>query len=82
MKTLTLNISDIMKGTTGIEGVGDNITRSLASRYLFNQQVMGGQGPQTITITVNAGIGANGKAVGQAIQAELNKYLRSNVQLA
>jgi hypothetical protein len=81
MKTLTLSIADIVKGNTGIEGAGGNITRSLASKYLYNQQVLGGEGPRTITITVNAGIGTNGKAVGQAIQSELNKYLKSSVVL-
>ena len=81
MKTLTLSITDILAGNTGIEGAGSNITRSLASQYLFNQQVLGGQGPKTITINVNAGIGTNGKAVGQAIQSELNKYLKSSVVL-
>lgn len=31
-----------------------------------------------VTITVNAGVGTNGKAVGQAIQAELNKYAKAS----
>lgn len=33
-----------------------------------------------ISITVNAGVGTNGKAVGQAIQAELNKYAKSSAK--
>lgn len=31
-----------------------------------------------VNVVVNAGIGTNGKAVGQQIQAELNKYARSS----
>lgn len=72
---ITLSLADIAKGNVGIAGANSNVSRSLANRYLQNTQ---GQGAQNITITVNAGLGTNGKAVGQAIQAELNKYLRSN----
>ncbi len=72
---ITLSLADIAKGNVGIAGANSNVSRSLANKYLQNTQ---GQGAQNITITVNAGLGTNGKAVGQAIQAELNKYLRSN----
>jgi len=34
---------------------------------------------QSIVLNVTAGVGTNGKAVGQAILAELNKYERANV---
>lgn len=81
MKQITLNIADIAKGNTGIEGAGSNITRSLASRYLYNAQLTGAEAPKTINVTVNAGIGTNGKAVGQAIQSELNKYLKSSAYI-
>jgi hypothetical protein len=75
VEQITLSIADIAKGNTGIAGANSNISRSLASNYLRRT---GGEAAQTITITVNAGLGTNGKAVGQAIQAELNKYNRSN----
>jgi hypothetical protein len=75
---LTLSLADIAAGNVGIAGANSNMTRSLAGNYLRNTQ---GQGAQTITITVKAGLGTDGKAVGQAIQAELNKYNRSNVAL-
>ena len=75
---ITLSLADIAAGNVGIAGANSNITRSLAGNYLNRTQ---GQGAQTITITVNAGLGTNGKAVGQAIQAELNKYNRSNLAL-
>jgi hypothetical protein len=72
---LSLNIADIAAGNVGISGANSGISRSLASQYLRNT---GGQGAQNVTITVKAGLGTDGKAVGQAIQAELNKYNRSN----
>ena len=78
VEQITLSLADIAAGNVGIAGANSNITRSLAGNYLRNSQ---GQGAQTITISVNAGLGTNGKAVGQAIQAELNKYNRSNVAL-
>jgi hypothetical protein len=81
MRQVTLSIADVAKGNTGIEGAGSNITRSLASRYLYNAQLTGAEAPKTISITVNAGIGTNGKAVGQAIQSELNKYLKSSAYI-
>lgn len=79
VEQITLSIADIAKGNTGIAGANSNVSRGLASNYLRRT---GGEAAQTITITVNAGLGTNGKAVGQAIQAELNKYNRSNVALA
>ena len=75
---ITLSLADIAAGNVGVAGANSNMTRSLAGNYLRNTQ---GQGAQTITITVKAGLGTDGKAVGQAIQAELNKYNRSNVAL-
>jgi hypothetical protein len=75
---ITLSLSDIAAGNVGVAGANSNMTRSLAGNYLRNSQ---GQGAQTVTITVKAGLGTDGKAVGQAIQAELNKYNRSNVAL-
>lgn len=78
VEQITLSLADIAAGNVGIAGANSNITRSLAGNYLRATQ---GQGAQTITITVNAGLGTNGKAVGQAIQAELNKYNRSNLAL-
>jgi hypothetical protein len=75
---ITLSLADIAAGNVGVAGANSNMTRSLARNYLRNTQ---GQGAQTITITVKAGLGTDGKAVGQAIQAELNKYNRSNVAL-
>jgi plasmid maintenance system antidote protein VapI len=78
VEQITLSIADIAKGNTGLAGANSNISRSLASNYLRRT---GGEGAQTITINVRAGLGTDGKAVGQAIQAELNKYNRSNVAL-
>jgi hypothetical protein len=78
VEQITLSLADIAAGNTGIAGANSNITRSLAGNYLRRT---GGEGAQTITITVKAGLGTDGKAVGQAIQAELNKYNRSNVAL-
>jgi hypothetical protein len=78
VEKITLSIADIAKGNSGIAGSNSNISRSLATQYLNRTE---GQGRQTITITVKAGLGTDGKAVGQAIQAELNKYNRSNVTL-
>jgi hypothetical protein len=78
VEQITLSLADIAAGNVGIAGANSNITRSLAGNYLRNSK---GKGAQTITISVNAGLGTNGKAVGQAIQAELNKYNRSNVAL-
>ena len=78
METMTLSIADIARGNSGVAGANSNISRSLATQYLNRT---GGQGAQTITINVRAGLGTDGKAVGQAIQAELNKYNRSNVAL-
>jgi hypothetical protein len=75
---ITLSLADIAAGNVGVAGANSNMTRSLAGNYLRNSQ---GQGAQTITINVRAGLGTDGKAVGQAIQAELNKYNRSNVAL-
>lgn len=75
---ITLSLADIAAGNVGVAGANSNMTRSLAGNYLRNAQ---GQGAQTITITVKAGLGTDGKAVGQAIQAELNKYNRSNAAL-
>ena len=75
VEQITLSIADIAAGNTGLAGANSGVSRGLANRYL---SATGGQGAQTITITVNAGLGTNGKAVGQAIQAELNKYNRSN----
>ncbi len=72
---ITLSLADIAAGNVGIAGANSNVSRSLANKYL---QATGGQGATTITINVTAGLGTNGKAVGQAIQAELNKYNRSN----
>jgi hypothetical protein len=37
------------------------------------------QTAQSIVLNVTAGVGTNGKAVGQAILAEINKYERANV---
>lgn len=76
VEQITLSIADIARGNTGIAGANSAVSRGLANRYL---NATAGQGAQTITITVNAGLGTNGKAVGQAIQAELNKYNRSNL---
>lgn len=39
---------------------------------------LGNMGTTVINVTVNAGVGTNGKSVGQAIQAELNKYSKAN----
>jgi hypothetical protein len=78
IESMTLSIADIAKGNSGVAGANSNISRSLATQYLNRT---GGQGAQTITINVRAGLGTDGKAVGQAIQAELNKYNRSNVAL-
>lgn len=75
VEQITLSLADIAKGNVGIAGANSNVSRSLASRYL---NATGGQGAQNITITVKAGLGTDGKAVGQAIQAELNKYNRAN----
>ena len=77
-ESMTLSIADIARGNSGVAGANSNISRSLATQYLNRT---GGQGAQTITINVRAGLGTDGKAVGQAIQAELNKYNRSNVAL-
>lgn len=76
MEQLTFSLADIARGNIGIGGAISNVTRSLASNYMRRTE---GQGAQNVTITVNAGLGTNGKAVGQAIQAELNKYNRSNL---
>jgi hypothetical protein len=78
VEQITLSIADIARGNTGIAGANSAVSRGLANRYL---NATAGQGAQTITVTVNAGLGTNGKAVGQAIQAELNKYNRSNLAL-
>jgi phage host-nuclease inhibitor protein Gam len=75
---ITFSLSDIAAGNAGVAGANSSVTRRLAGNYLRNTQ---GQGAQTITINVRAGLGTDGKAVGQAIQAELNKYNRSNVAL-
>jgi len=77
-ESMTLSIADIAKGNSGVAGANSAVSRGLANRYLM---ATGGQGAQTITINVRAGLGTDGKAVGQAIQAELNKYNRSNVAL-
>jgi hypothetical protein len=34
----------------------------------------------TVSVVVNAGAGANGKTIGQQIQAELNKYAKSSAK--
>jgi hypothetical protein len=78
MDTLSLNIADIAAGNSGVAGSNSAVSRGLANRYL---NATNGQGATTITINVKAGLGTDGKAVGQAIQAELNKYNRSNVAL-
>jgi hypothetical protein len=78
IESMTLSIADIAKGNSGVAGANSAVSRGLANRYIM---ATGGQGAQTITINVRAGLGTDGKAVGQAIQAELNKYNRSNVAL-
>jgi hypothetical protein len=75
---LSLNVADIAAGNVAVSGANSGISRALASQYMART---GGQGQQIIKIEVKAGLGTDGKAVGQAIQSELNKYNRSNVAL-
>ncbi len=75
-QTLTLSIADIAAGNTSVAAAADMTLRNMASTYL---QKYGNTAGAITTITVNAGVGTNGKAVGQAIYNELAKYNKSSL---
>lgn len=75
-QTLTLSIADIAAGNTNVAAAADMTLRNMASTYLNKYGQTAGA---ITTITVNAGVGTNGKAVGQAIYNELAKYNKSSV---
>lgn len=77
-QTIGLTVADIAAGNMAVAG-------SAAGSNSFNQlrnmaSALAARGGGGITITVNAGVGTNGKAVGQAIYDELNKYLKASNQ--
>lgn len=67
-----MNMYDVAKN---LAGSMDNYYSSSES---INQARIAQRNNAPITVVVNAGVGTNGKAVGQAIQTELNKFAKSN----
>jgi len=55
-----------------------NVAEAGVPEAIIPLNKLGKMGGQPIYITVNAGLGTNGKAVGQEIQALLNQYARAN----
>lgn len=51
---------------------------ALAAKLINTPQFTAWGSQSTINVTVNAGAGTNGKAVGQTIQSLLNQYAKSN----
>lgn len=78
-KDVTMTLSQLAKvdlsKTTGDAFWKENA--ALAKKLIATPQY---KGTSTVTVTVNAGVGTNGKAVGQAIQAELNKYKKASTK--
>lgn len=76
---VTMTLSQLAKTdlskTTGDQFWKENI--ALAKKLIASPKYAGNS---TVTVTVNAGVGTNGKTVGQAIQAELNKYAKSSAK--
>jgi hypothetical protein len=76
-RTQTFKLGDLakidLKTVTGDDAWKASAT--LAKKLIASPQYTKGS---QIVITVNAGVGTNGKTVGQAIQAELNKYAKSS----
>jgi len=60
-----INQAAQMSGTTGFTGE-------------LRQMALAGMNSGTINVTVNAGLGTNGKAVGQQITSLLNQYTKAN----
>jgi hypothetical protein len=76
-RTQTFKLGDLakidLKTVTGDDAW--KASAALAKKLIASPQYTKGS---QIMITVNAGVGTNGKTVGQAIQAELNKYAKSS----
>lgn len=73
-QTLSLSIADIAAGNTGVAAAADMTLRNMASTLIKNQGAKAGN----IILTVNAGLGTNGKVVGQQIYDKLAQYNKSS----
>jgi len=68
----SMNLYDVAKNLAG------STEAYFSSSESINQARIAQRNNAPITVVVNAGVGTNGKAVGAAIQAELNKYASAN----
>ncbi len=78
-QTLTYSLADIKKMNTAAGSPALAASNAALANQLIARQAYTAYGT-TVSVTVNAGAGANGKTIGQQIQAELNKYAKSSAK--
>jgi hypothetical protein len=76
-KTITYSLADIKLMNTAAGSPALAKSNADLANKLIARQAYTAYGTN-VTVTVNAGLGANGKTIGQQIQAELNKYAKSS----
>lgn len=78
-KTLTYTLADIKKLQTAAGSPAQAAANAALANQLIARQAYTAYGT-SISIKVDASGSANGKTIGQAIQAELNKYAKSSAK--
>lgn len=78
-QTLTYSLADIKLMNTAAGSPALAKSNAALANQLIARQAYTAYGT-TVSVTVNAGAGANGKTIGQQIQAELNKYAKSSAK--
>jgi hypothetical protein len=78
-QTLTYSLADIKLMQTAAGSPALAKSNAALANQLIARQAFTARGT-TVSVVVNAGAGANGKTIGQQIQAELNKYAKSSAK--
>jgi len=78
-KTLTYTLGQIKLMQTEAGSPALAKSNAALANQLIARQAYTAKGT-TVSVVVNAGAGANGKTIGQQIQAELNKYAKSSAK--
>jgi hypothetical protein len=78
-QVVTYTLADIKLMQTAAGSPALAKSNAALANQLIARQAYTARGT-TVSVVVNAGAGANGKTIGQQIQAELNKYAKSSAK--
>jgi hypothetical protein len=78
-EVVTYSLADIKLMQTAAGSPALAKSNAALANQLIARQAFTARGT-TVSVVVNAGAGANGKTIGQQIQAELNKYAKSSAK--